>query len=196
MEVYGKECMSRTRVFEWHKRFHEGRTDVGDDERSRRPTISKTTNNNRENEKIVREDLRLSIRLIAERMSIDKETVWQVILHENLHMTKVCAQAVSKLLTSDQKEKCQEICADISKQIEENPKFLDTVITVDAMRDEFSSTTLRQRGSPCIGKLQTHLELKKQNRAKSKFKAMSIVFFMLRVLSCSFFYENPNETLC
>ena len=37
---------------------------------------------------IVREDRRLSIRLIAERMSIDKETVWQV-LHENLHMTKV-----------------------------------------------------------------------------------------------------------
>ena len=76
MEVYGKECMSRTRVFEWHKRFHEGRTDVGDDERSRRPTISKTTNNNRESEKNVREDRRLSIRLIAERMSIDKETMW------------------------------------------------------------------------------------------------------------------------
>ena len=75
MEVYAKECMSRTRVFEWHKRFHEGRTDVGDDERSRRPTISKTTNNNRESEKIVREDGRLSIRLIAERMSNDKETV-------------------------------------------------------------------------------------------------------------------------
>ena len=28
MEVYGKECMSRTRVFKWHKRSHEGRTDV------------------------------------------------------------------------------------------------------------------------------------------------------------------------
>ena len=99
MEVYGKECMSRTSVFEWHKRFHEGRTDVGDDERLRRPTISKTTNNNRESEKIVREDRRLSIRLIAERMSIDKETVWQV-LNENLHMTKVCAQVVSKLLNA------------------------------------------------------------------------------------------------
>ena len=104
MEVYDKECMSRTRVFEWHKRFREGRTDVEDDERSRRPTISKTTNNIREIEKIVREDCRLSIRLIAERMSIDKETVWQV-LHDNLHMTKVCAQVVSKLSTSDQKEK-------------------------------------------------------------------------------------------
>ena len=114
MEVYGKECMSRTRVFEWRKRFRECRTDVEDDERSRRPIISKTTNNIREIEKIVREDRRLSIRLIGERMSIDKETVWQV-LHDNLHMTKVCAQVVSKLLTSDQKEKRQKICADIFK---------------------------------------------------------------------------------
>ena len=97
------------------------------------------------------------------------------------------AQDVSKLLTSDQQEKRQ-ICADILKQIEENPKFSDSVITVPAMRDEFSSMTQRQRGSPCIGKLQTHHELRKQNKAKSKFKAMLIVFFlMLRVLSCSFF---------
>ena len=84
MEVYGKECMSRTRVFEWHKRFREGRADVEDDEHSRRPTISKN-----KIEKIVREDCWLSIRLIAERMFINKETVWQV-LHDNLHMTKVC----------------------------------------------------------------------------------------------------------
>ena len=98
-------------------------------------------------------------------MSIDKETVWQV-LHENLYMTNVSAQVVSKLLTRDQKEKCQEICADILKQIEENPKFLDSVITVPEIRDEFSSTTQRQRGSPCIGKLQTHHELRKQNKIK------------------------------
>ena len=133
MEVYGKECILRTRVFEWHKRFHEGWTDVEDDERSQPPTISKSTNNIREIEKIVREDCRLSFRLIVERMSIDKETVWQV-LHENVHMTKVCEQVVSKLLTSDQNEKRQEICADISKQIEENPKFLDSVITVAYLR--------------------------------------------------------------
>ena len=64
-------------------------------------------------------------------------------------MTKVCAQVVLKLLTRVKKKKRQEICADISKQIEENPKFLDSVITVPVMRDEFSSTTQRQRGSPC-----------------------------------------------
>ena len=126
-------------------------------------------------------------------MSIDKETAWQVV-PDNLHMIKICAQVVSKFLTSDQKEKRQEICADILKQIEENPKFWDSVITVPAMRNEFSSTTPRQRGSACIGKLQTHHGLRKKNKVKSKFKAMLIVFFW--VLSCSFFYENPNETLC
>ena len=120
-------------------------------------------------EKLKKLSEKISIQLIAERMSIDKKTMWQV-LHENLHMTKVCAQVVSKLLTSDQKEKRQEVCADISKQIEENPKFLDSVLIAPAMRDEFSSTNQRQRDSPCIGKLQTHHELKKQNKAKSKFQ--------------------------
>ena len=110
-------------------------------------------------------------------MSIDKETMWQV-QHENLHMTKFCAQVVSKLFTSDQKEKRQEVSVDISKHIEEKPKFLDSVLSVPAMRDEYSSATQTQTDSPCIGKLQTHHELKKQNKAKSKFKAMLIVVFL------------------
>ena len=81
-----------------------GRTDVGHDEYVHDAQPYQNPNNNQESEEIVREDRRLSIRLVAERMSIDKETVWEV-LNENLHMTKVCAQGVSKLLTSDQKEK-------------------------------------------------------------------------------------------
>jgi hypothetical protein len=30
--VYGEECLSRTCVFEWHKRFKEGRVLLQDDE--------------------------------------------------------------------------------------------------------------------------------------------------------------------
>ena len=44
-------------------------------------------------------------------------------------MTKVCPKVIPKLLTCDQHEKCQEICADILKQMEKNPKFLDNMIT-------------------------------------------------------------------
>ena len=63
------------------------------------------------------------------------------------------------------------------------------MITVHAMREEFSSTTQRQRESPSIGKLQTHLKLKNQNRAKSKFKAMSIFFYVKGVVMFVFFMK-------
>ena len=33
-QLYGEETMSRTRAFDWHKRFKEGREEVEDDPRS------------------------------------------------------------------------------------------------------------------------------------------------------------------
>ena len=36
-KVYGDECLSRTRVFKWFKRFKVGREEIGDDQRSGRP---------------------------------------------------------------------------------------------------------------------------------------------------------------
>jgi hypothetical protein len=44
-EAYGADCISRARLFEWHKRFSDGREDVEDDERPRRPCTSKTNKN-------------------------------------------------------------------------------------------------------------------------------------------------------
>ena len=64
------------------------------------------------------------------------------------------------------------------------------------MRDEFSSTTQRQRGSPCIEKLQTHHELKEQNKAKSKFKAMLIVFFYVKGVVIFFFFMKIQIKRC
>ena len=39
--AYGDETMSRARVFEWFKRFKEGRTTVESDEREGRPSTSR-----------------------------------------------------------------------------------------------------------------------------------------------------------
>jgi len=44
-EVYGDQCLSRTQVFEWFKKFKEGREYVGDDPKSDRPSIAKTQDN-------------------------------------------------------------------------------------------------------------------------------------------------------
>ncbi|KAG5316744.1 GVQW3 protein, partial [Acromyrmex insinuator] len=72
-EVYGHECLSRARVFEWFKRFQDGREDVGDDSRPGRPSMSKTDDNIETIGNLVRSDRRLSIRAIGETVGIDKE---------------------------------------------------------------------------------------------------------------------------
>jgi transposase len=39
--AYGEECSSRTSVFEWHKRFKEGRESLQDDVRKGCPSASR-----------------------------------------------------------------------------------------------------------------------------------------------------------
>ena len=101
-KVYGDECLSRTQVFEWFKRFKEGREEIGDDQRPGLPSTSKTAANIEKIGEIVRQNRRLSIRAIAELINIDKETVRQI-LHNNFNMKKVCSKIVPRFLTPDQK---------------------------------------------------------------------------------------------
>ena len=60
-QVYGGETMSRSRVFEWHKRFKEGREEVEDDPRSGRPSTSRTDDNVERVRQMVRGDCRLTV---------------------------------------------------------------------------------------------------------------------------------------
>jgi len=42
LQVYGNNAMKKTAVYKWVKRFYEGRESVTDEERSGRPTTSRT----------------------------------------------------------------------------------------------------------------------------------------------------------
>ncbi|GFU56654.1 protein GVQW3 [Trichonephila clavipes] len=57
-EVYGSECLSRARVFEWFKRFKDGRQDVEDDSWPDRPSTSKTDENVEKVASLIRSDRR------------------------------------------------------------------------------------------------------------------------------------------
>lgn len=59
-QVYGDGCLSRTQVFEWHKRFKEGRDEIEDDPRSGRPSTSTTPENINKICNVIRKDRRLS----------------------------------------------------------------------------------------------------------------------------------------
>ena len=98
-KVYGESVLSRTQVLEWFKRFKEGREEIVDDQRPRRPSTSKTDANIEKVGEIVRPNRRLSSRAVSELINIDMEIVRQI-SHENFNMKKkVCSKMVPRLLT-------------------------------------------------------------------------------------------------
>ena len=74
-QVYGDQCLSCTQVFEWFKKFKEGREYIGVDPKSGCPSTAKTQENVEKVARIVRGDRRLSIRAISELTNINKESV-------------------------------------------------------------------------------------------------------------------------
>ena len=126
-DVYGDSSMSRTRVFEWHKRFVEGRED---DPKSGRSCTSTTDTNIEKVWQLVRSDRRLTIRVISNEVGMDKETV-RTILANTLGMRKVCAKMVPRLLTEEQKAQQVNACRDILQQMEAHEKLLENAITGD-----------------------------------------------------------------
>jgi ribosomal protein S25 len=76
-------ALSRTTIFEWHKRFREGRESVKEDESSGRPTTSHTDDNIAAVDKMVKEDRKVTSLLIADILGIPKSVVLRV-LREDL----------------------------------------------------------------------------------------------------------------
>ena len=99
--AFGEEAMCRTRTYVWWKHFKEGRTSVDDDPRSGWPSTSKTDNNVAKVCEVIRSNHRLTVREVAEEVSISK-TVCHEILTENLDMHRIAAKFVPRLLTDDQ----------------------------------------------------------------------------------------------
>ena len=74
--------MSRTCLFEWHRRFTEEREEVEDDHRSGRPSTSKTDENVEGVRQNVWSDHRLTVRMIADELGMNSERVWRIITED------------------------------------------------------------------------------------------------------------------
>jgi transposase len=83
--AFGKYSLTRTAVSEWQSRFKAGRMSVEDNERSGRPSTSKTTENVERIRELIYEDRRRQIHELADTVGISYG-VYQEILTENLNM--------------------------------------------------------------------------------------------------------------
>ena len=158
-EVYGEATMSRARLFEWHKRFTSGREEVEDDPKSGWPSTTKTADNIGKVNELVRSDRRLTVRMMAEELNINRESV-RIILSEELGMRKMCAKMVPKLLSDDQKQHRVRVCEDTLEEIGADPHFLRHIIL--EMKLGCSSTTRKPRGRASSGSPQIHKDPRKR----------------------------------
>ena len=93
-------------------------------------------------------------------------------------MKKVCLRLVLRLLTPQQKGIRMYICADILQNIENDPYFLENVITYD--ESWFFQYDPESKRQSMHWKSPTSPRQKKAQQSKSKFKAMMTVFFDIR----------------
>ena len=89
-KAYGDAALSRTTIFEWQKRFREARESVKYDECSGRPTTSRTDDNIAAVDKMVKEDRKVTSRLIADTLDIPKPVILRI-LREDLKKRKLCS---------------------------------------------------------------------------------------------------------
>ena len=123
---YGEYTMKKSGVFEWHRWFKEGREDVHDDPRSEQPKMQRTDANVDRVRTLVCSDRRLGVRVIAEELNMNRETVRQIV-KKDLGTRKFSAKMVPRILTHDQKQRQLHISSDLLC----NAEMFDRVITSD-----------------------------------------------------------------
>ena len=125
--AFGASCMNRASVFEWHKRFKEGRESVRDDkcgskEVSRPELIGQIKN-------FMDKDSRVSIETISAQFDVSVGTVHTIICEE-LKMRKICTKFVPRVLREDQKERRHD-SREMVELINSDPAVFDVLVTCD-----------------------------------------------------------------
>ena len=130
-KVYGIHSMSEPRVYEWFKRFRDGRTSAENDVRCGRPATAVTEENIEKVNKLILSDRRVRIQDIMSELQIGSRAVNDII-HNRLGYNKVCARWIPHQLTSDQKEARMNICQDLLEHYEsDGDTFLHHIVTGD-----------------------------------------------------------------
>ena len=95
--AFGTSCINRASVFEWHKRFKEGRESARDDERCGRSKEVRTPEMIGQIKNVMDKDRRVSIETKSAQFDVSVGTVHTIILEE-LKMQKICANFVPRVL--------------------------------------------------------------------------------------------------
>ena len=127
--AFGASCMNRAPVFEWHKKFKEGRESVKDDERRGGNKEVRTLEMIGQIKNFMDKDCCVSIETISTQFDVSVGTV-HTIFCEELKMQKICKKFVPRVLREDQKERRHD-SREMVELINSDPTVLDALVTSD-----------------------------------------------------------------
>ena len=172
--AFGPSCMNRASVFEWHRRFKEGRESVRDDERCGRSKEVRTPELIGQIKIFIDKDRHASREKISAQFDVSVGTV-HTIIHEELKMQKICTKSVPKVLRENQKERCCHDSREMVELINSDPTVLDALVTYNESwiycydpETKRQSSQWKHAGSP---------RPKKARQSKSTHKLLMIPFF-------------------
>ncbi|XP_015905527.1 protein GVQW3-like [Parasteatoda tepidariorum] len=129
-KCFGNDSLKKTIIYQWHERFKSGRESIEVDERSGRPSTSKTDENIDKVKEMLVNNRKLTIREISEGLNIAYGSV-QDILANDLGFRRVAAKLVPKDLNFIQKRNCVDVAKDMICEAESDPTFIRRIITGD-----------------------------------------------------------------
>ena len=172
--AFRQSCINRASVFEWNKRFKEGRESVRDDERCRRRKEVRTPELIGQIKNFMDKNRRVSIEAISAQFDVSVGTV-HTSIREELKMRKISAKFVPTVLTEDQKERR---CYDSREMVEliiSDLAVLDALVSCDEswiycydIETKRLSSQWKHTGFP---------RLKKARQSKPTQKLLMIPFF-------------------
>ena len=128
--AFGASCMNWASVFEWHKRFKEGRESVRDAERCGRSKEVNTSELIGQIKNFMDKDRRVSTETISAQFDVSVGTVHKIICKE-LKMQKIFMKFVPRLLREDQKERHCHDSREMLELINSDPAVLDALVICD-----------------------------------------------------------------
>lgn len=158
-------------VCKWFKSFRDGKETEEAEERSGRPSTSKTTDMIEQVREMLARERQLTLRLTAEELSIGKEIV-RTIVCENLWKRKIRSRFVPHRLTEEQKEKRMQCAIDF---ISVSPRLLFSSYHRHGAWNLVLSARPRNQ-APIDGLLFTVFATTVSRFQKSKVKRMLIAF--------------------
>ena len=128
--AFRPSCMNRASVFEWHKRFKEGRESVRDDGTCERSKEVRTPELIGQIKHFMDKDRRGSIETISAQFGVSVGIVHTIICEE-LKMQNICVKFVPSVLREDQKERRCHDSREMVELINSDPAVLDALVTCD-----------------------------------------------------------------